>query len=131
MSLCTVFLSVLSKIDEVLLIKPFANVFVFGDFNTHHDDWLAYSGGTDRSGGISNDFTQMVNFPTLIPECDSHSRALLDLFICSDASICSTIALLSLINSYYVAVSFSMNFPIASKQDDPIHRIAYDYSCAD
>ena len=37
-------------------------------------------------------FTQMVNFPTQIPHCDSHSPALLDLFLSSDASICSTMA---------------------------------------
>ena len=36
---------------------------------------------------ISNDLTQMVNFPTQIPECDSHSSALLDLFLSSNASI--------------------------------------------
>ena len=30
---------------------------------------------------ISKNLTQMVNFPTLIPDCDSHSSALLDLFI--------------------------------------------------
>ena len=41
---------------------------------------------------FSNDLTQMVNFPTRIPDCDSHSPALLDLFISSDASICSTMA---------------------------------------
>ena len=34
----------------------------------------------------------MVNFPTRIPDCDSHSPALLDLFIFSDTSICSTMA---------------------------------------
>ena len=34
----------------------------------------------------------MVNFPTRIPDCDSHSPALLDLFLSSDASICSTMA---------------------------------------
>ena len=39
-----------------------------------------------------NDLTQMVNFPTRIPDCDSHSPALLDLFISSDASICSLMA---------------------------------------
>ena len=60
----------LSNIDEVL--NPYANVFVFGDFNVHHIDWLTYSSGTDRSGelccdfSISNDLTQMVDFPTLI-----------------------------------------------------------------
>ena len=36
---------------------------------------------------ISNDFTQMVSFPSRIPDCDSHSPALLDLFIPSDARI--------------------------------------------
>ena len=57
-----------------------------------------YFGGTDRPGelcynfSISNDLTQMVNFPSWIPECDSHSPALLDLFLSSDASICSTMA---------------------------------------
>ena len=34
----------------------------------------------------------MVNFPTQIRDCDSHSSALLDLFFSSNASICSTIA---------------------------------------
>ena len=47
-SLCMVFYSVSSNIDEVLSINPSANVFVFGDFNVHHKDWLTYSGGTDR-----------------------------------------------------------------------------------
>ena len=85
--LCTVFYSISSNIDEVLSINPLANVFVFGDFNIHHKDWLTYSGGTDRPGelcynfSISNDLTQMVNFPTRIPDCDSHSPALLDLFL--------------------------------------------------
>ena len=86
-SLCTAFDSISSNIDEVLLINPSVNVFVFGDFNVHHKDWLTYSGGTDRPGelcynfSISNDLTQMVNFPTWIPDCDSHSPALLDFFL--------------------------------------------------
>ena len=46
-ALCTVFDSISSNIDEVLLINPSANVFVFGDPNIHHKDWLNYSGGTD------------------------------------------------------------------------------------
>ena len=100
-ALCTVFDFISSNIDEVLLINPSANVFVFGDFHVHHRDWLTYSGGTDLPGeycynfSISNDLTQMVNFPTQIPVCHSHSPALLDLFISSDASICSTMDLLS------------------------------------
>ena len=39
-SICTVFDSISSNIDEVLSINPSANVFVFGDFNVHHKDWL-------------------------------------------------------------------------------------------
>ena len=39
-SLCMVFDSISSNIDEILSINPSANVFVFGDFNVHHEDWL-------------------------------------------------------------------------------------------
>ena len=134
-SLCTAFDSISSNIDEVLSINPSANVFVFGDFNVHHKDWLTYSGGTDRPGELcynfSNDLTQIVNFPTRIPDCDSHSPALLDLFISSDASISSTMAFPPLGNPDHVVVSVSIDFPINSKQDSPFHRVAYDYSRAD
>ena len=52
LSLCTVFDSISSNIDEVLSINPSANVFVFPDFNVHHKNWLTYSGGTDRPGEL-------------------------------------------------------------------------------
>ena len=74
LSSCTVFDSISSNIDEVLLITPSANFFVFGDFNVHHKNWLIYSGGADISGelcynfSISNDVTQMVNVPTRISD---------------------------------------------------------------
>ena len=134
---CTVFDSISSNIDEALSINPSANVFVFGDFNVHHKDWLIYSCRTNRPGelcynfSISNDFTQMVTFPAQIPDCDSHSPALLDLFLCSDASICSTMAFPPLGNSDHVVFSVSIDFPSNSQRDAPFHRIAYDYSCAD
>ena len=112
-------------------------MFVFGDFSVHHKDWITYSGGTDRPDelfynfSVSNDLTQIVNFPTRIPDCDSHSPALLDLFPSSDASICSTKAFPPLRNSDHVVVSVSIDFPINSKQDTSFHHMAYDYSCAD
>ena len=87
-SLCTIFYSISSNIDEVFSINTSANVFALETLTSiHHKDWLTYSGGTDRPGelgynfSISNDLTQMVNFPTQIPDCDSHSPALLDLFL--------------------------------------------------
>ena len=115
----------------------FCYVFVFGDFNVHHKDWLTYSSGTDRPGelcynfSISNDLTQIVNFPTRIPDCDAHSPALLNLFLSSEASICSTMPFPPLGNSDHVFVSVSIDFPTNSQQDAPFHRIAYDYSRAD
>ena len=36
---------------------------------------------------ISNDLTQMANFPTRILDCDSHSPALLNLFLSSDTLV--------------------------------------------
>ena len=69
----------------------------------------------------------MVNFPTRIPDFDSHSPALFDLFISSDASICSTMAFRPLWNSDHV-VSVSIDFPVNSKQDALSHCTAYEYS---
>ena len=66
-----------------------------------------------------------------MPDCDSHSPALLHLFFSSDTSICSAMAFPSLGNSDHVVVSFSIDFPTNSQQDAPFHRIAYDYSRAD
>ena len=87
MLLCSFFDSISSNIDEVLLINPSANQFVFQDFNIHCKDWFTYSDRTDRTVelcytfSISNDLTQMVKFPTWIPDCDSDSPALLDLLL--------------------------------------------------
>ena len=73
-SLCTVFDSVSFNKDEIFSINPSADVFVFGDFNVLHKNWLTYSGGTNRSSelcynfSISNDLTQMLSFLTRIPD---------------------------------------------------------------
>ena len=70
----------------------------------------------------------MVIFPTRIPDCDSHSPALLDFFLSSDTSICSTMAFPPLGNSDHVVVSVSIDFSSNSHRDAPFHHIAYDYS---
>ena len=112
-------------------------MFVFGDSNVHHKNCLTYCSGPVRSGelcynfSISNDLTQMFNFPTWIPNCDSHSFALLDLFISSDTSVCSTIVFPLLGNFDHFVISVSIVFPSYSQPDAPFYRIAYDYSCAD
>ena len=68
----------------------------------------------------------MLNFPTLIPECDTNSSALLD-----NPIICSTVSLLPLGNSNYVVVSVSIDFLSSWKGDVPFHRTVYDNSRAD
>ena len=76
----------------------------------------------------------MVNFPTQIPDCDSHSPALLDLFLSFEernACICYKATFPLLGNSDYVVVSVCIDFPSHSLGDAPFHCIAYDYSCAD
>ena len=60
---------------------------------------------------ISNDLTQMVNFPTQIPDCDTHSPALLGLILSSDASICSTMAFTPVGSFDHVVVSVSIDVP--------------------
>ena len=135
-SLCMVY-PISTNIDEVPSINTSAYVFVSGDFNIHHQVWLNYSGGTDTPSelcynfSISNDLTQMVNFPTRIPDCDSHSPALLDLFISSNASICSTMAFPLLENSDHVAVAITIDFRSNSKRDTSFHCTAYDYCHSD
>ena len=117
------------------MINPSANVFIFGDFNFHHIDWLTHSGRTVRpnelcySFSFSNDLTQMVDFP--IPDCDSYSPVLLDLLPLSDASIFSTMAFTPLGNSDHTVVSVSIDFPSKSELDALFHCITYNCSHAD
>ena len=55
----------------------------------------------------------------------------MDLFLSSDASLCSTIAFPPLGNSDHVVVSVSIDFSSSSQQDALFHCIAYDYSRTD
>ena len=108
----------------------------FEKFNDQHKSWLTFCGGLDGyvelrySFYILKDLTQMFNIPSQISDCDSHSPALLRLFLSSDASICSTIAFPPLENSDHVYVSDSIGFPSNSKGDGPFPRIVQDYSRA-
>ena len=70
-----------SNIDEVLSINSSANVLVFGDFNVYRKGWFirTYSIGTDRRGKICYNLKSPY-FSARIPDFDSHSPALLDLF---------------------------------------------------
>ena len=83
LSLSTVFYSISSDRDEVLSINPSADVCLW---RLYRKSWLTYTDGTGRPGelcydfSISNDLTQMLNFPTRIHDRGSRNPALLDLF---------------------------------------------------
>ena len=62
---------------------------------------------------------------------DSPSPGLLDFFLSSDATTCSTMAFPPLGNPDHVVLSVSIYFPSNSQRDAPFHRIAYGYSRAD
>ena len=68
---------------------------------------------------VSNDFTQMVNFLTWIPDCNSHGPVLLT-FFSSDPSICFIMAFLPFWNSNHVFVSVSTDFLSNSKEVLPL-----------
>ena len=79
---------------------------------------------------INSYLTQMVNFPTWIPGCDSHRPTLWDLFLSSYGSISSTMSFPPLGNSDHTVVSVSIDLPSNPKWDTPFQRTAYDYSRA-
>ena len=95
-----------------------------------------FSGGLDRRGevcynvSISNKLTQMINFPTWVPGCDFDSLALLDFFLSSNASVCSTVAFPPLENSDH-AISVSIYCLSNSKGDTSFHCTAYEICGAD
>ena len=121
-----IFDSISSNIDEVLTISPSAIVFVFGDFNVHHREWLTYSSDTDRPGELCYDFLSQMTLVRWLTFLLWSLTVTLTV-----ASICSAMAFVPLANSDHVVVSVSIDFPTNSKRDAPFHRIAYDYSRAD
>ena len=73
----------------------------------------------------------MFNFPTFIRNSDSHSPAVSDLFISSDACVCSAMAFPHLENSDHVILSISIDFSSNLHWDALFYHLAYDYSHAD
>ena len=94
-------------------------MFTFGRFNTHHKDWLLY--GIDRPGelrynfSMANDLTQMVNFPTWIPVCDSHVLFFwIYFFLLTLVFVLQWLYLHSEIFDHVVALIFKLNAPPAA-----------------
>ena len=83
------------------------------------------------SFSISNDLTQMINFPTWIPDCDSHSLLFQIHFF-----LLTLVFALQWLSLYWEILNmllfqFPLTFQINSKWDALFQCIAYDYSSAD
>ena len=133
---CTVVDSVSQSIDSALTAHPSANIFVFGDFNVHHGDWLKHD-RTDAAGihvrnfAISQSLHQTVDFVTRIPDRDDHSPSLLDLFLTSNPTICQTSSSSALGKSDHVVVNILVNLNTKAAQESPFHRTLYSYDRGD
>ena len=113
------------------MINSSANVFVSGDFNVHHKNWRTYSAVTDRQGelcynfSISNDLTQMVNFPTQIPVTLTVLLFWGYFFLLMLQWLQrSTMAFPPLGNTDHIVVLVFIDFPTNSKQAAPFHHVA-------
>ena len=116
---CMVFESISSNIDQVLLINPSANVFVFGDLNVYHKHWLIYFGGTDRSGNffVSDNLTRMANF-TILWFSQSCSFGLISLFWCyylfyNNLPSIGKFWSCCCLSFHWLPIKFTMRFPVS------------------
>ena len=116
---------------------PISQIMVFGDFNVHHKEWLAYSRNTDVAGtavynfSIAQGLTQIVSSPTHIPDRVSDGRYLLDLFLCSNPHDCAADVLPPIGNSDHSVISVSVSYVSSPATFQPFHRTVYQYGRAD
>ena len=76
---------------------------------------------------ISYDLTQIVNFPTQIPDCHSHSLAVLDFFF-----LLTLVFVLQWLSQFWSCCCLSFHWlSIIFTGDGLFHCIGCDYSCAD
>ena len=99
-----IFYAISSNIDEARSVRPSANVFVFGDFNVHHRDWL---NSFDRTVKLCYNFLNISN--VIITQMTLFRR--LTFLLCS-LTVTLTILLywmyLFLLTRVFVLVFFSL-----------------------
>jgi len=88
---CSILGFLSDSIDRALYDNPSSNIVVCNDFNIHHFEWL---GSADTAGleafkfSVSQNLSQIVDFPTRFPDNDAHSPSLLDLYLILDLGSC-------------------------------------------
>jgi len=134
---CIVIDSVSESIDKALVAHPSANIFIFGDFNIHHSEWLPFSGPTSEAAintfnfAISQSLTQLVDFPTRFPDRSDHNPSLLDLFLSSHPDICRVSSSSPLGKSDHAVGNVEINLNVPGASDSPRHRTLYSFEHGD
>ena len=134
-SSCSVIEAVSSNM--ALILQPFANIMVCGEFNAHKTEWLCHSHTTVVAGlfcqvfAMAQDLTHIVDFPTRIPDRDNHQPYLFDIFLCSNPDFCTVASHPPLGKSDHMAGSVDVKFVVNSTNEHPYHRTVYSYSKAD
>ena len=121
-SLCTVFDSISCKIDEVLSINPSANVFVFGDFNVHHKDWLTYL--IDLVNSVIIFLSQMTLLRCLTFLCESQTVIPIALLFWTYFFLLMLVFVLQLLSLHWeILIMLLSQFPLT------FHQIPNGMSC--
>ena len=124
--------SISENIDKVLCSYPSANIHLCGDFNAHHIEWLTHSNKTDDAGmgcyefALLHDLTQLIDYPTRIPDAENHFSSLLDLFLTSCPNECKPSPPHPPFGtSDHIVLSVTVNFPPKQSTEVPFHRTVY------
>ena len=117
--------AVSTNIDTALILKPSVNIMVCGDFTTD------VAGLFCQEFAMAQDLTQIVDFPTRIPDRDDHQPYLLNLFLCSDPDSYTVASHPPLKNSDHMVVSVDVKFVVKFTNEHPYHHTVYSYSKVD
>ena len=80
---------------------------------------------------MAQDLTQILDFPTRIPDHDDHQPYLIDLFLCSNPDSCTVAFHPPLGKSDHMVVSVDVKFVVKSTNEYPYHRTVYSGGKAD
>lgn len=125
-----------SHCEDILRSDPSAELCILGDFNAHNADWLPYSSHTDPAGraaehfSITNSFTQLVTFPTRIPDRFGDTAQTLDLFLTTDPSLYTVSCAAPIGSSDHCLLTFTHSH-VSSVKPPCSRRVFWRYSSAD
>ena len=123
-----IFSVISDKIDSALLAYPNSEIVVAGDFNIHHEQWLTHSSSTDTAGqaafnfSISHNLTQLVNFPTHIPDHHGDRSNTLDLFLTSHPDLYDISSSSPLGSSDHAVITCTQTFMTAKQPKQRIQK---------